>query len=75
MASHGIAIDHRHLMMLADQMTNVGSVLGNQRFGMYGYKQSVMMLASFERTGDTLFEAAYHNQYDNVKGVSELRIS
>ena len=55
-------------------MTSSGAVCGNQRFGMYNYKQSVMMLASFERSGDTLFEAAYHNQIDHLKGASEAVI-
>ena len=32
------------------------------------------MLASFERSGDTLFEAAYHNQIDHLKGASEAVI-
>ena len=74
MGSHGICIDQRHLMMLSDLMTHSGAVRGNQRYGMYAYKQSVMMLASFERTGETLFEAAYHNQYDKLRGVSEAVI-
>ena len=32
------------------------------------------MLASFERSGDTLFEAAYHNQIDHLRGASEAVI-
>lgn len=34
-------------------------------------KESVLMLASFEKTMDHLFEAAYHGQEDAVCGVSE----
>jgi len=34
-------------------------------------KESVLMLASFEKTADHLFEAAYHGQKDVIAGVSE----
>jgi DNA-directed RNA polymerase III subunit RPC1 len=33
-----------------------------------------MMLASFERTADHLFDAALHGQHDPVSGVSECII-
>ena len=34
-------------------------------------KESVLMLASFEKTSDHLFDAAYFGQKDAIKGVSE----
>ena len=34
-------------------------------------KDSVMMLASFEKTTDHLFDAAAHSRVDVVSGVSE----
>ena len=34
-------------------------------------KQSVLMLASFEKTVDHLFSAAVHNLTDTIVGVSE----
>ena len=37
-------------------------------------KESVLMLASFEKTSDHLFDAAYHGQKDAIKGVSECII-
>lgn len=74
MEEHGISIDMRHLMCLADLMTCTGKLLGNQRNGLYSYKASLLMLASFERTGETLFEGAYHSQYDEIKGPSECII-
>jgi len=37
-------------------------------------KESVLMLASFEKTADHLFEAAYHGKTDNISGVSECII-
>ena len=37
-------------------------------------KQSVLMLASFEKTADLLFDAAVHGYTDEIKGVSECII-
>jgi DNA-directed RNA polymerase III subunit RPC1 len=34
-------------------------------------KDSVLMLASFEKTTDHLFEAALYSQRDSIEGVSE----
>lgn len=72
--SYGIGIDHRHLMLLADVMTYRGEVLGITRFGIAKMKDSVLMLASFEKTPDHLFDAAVHSRQDAVTGVSECII-
>jgi DNA-directed RNA polymerase III subunit RPC1 len=37
-------------------------------------KESVLMLASFERTADHLFDAAYFGETDAINGVSECII-
>ena len=37
----------------------------------YQMKESVLMLASFEKTSDHLFDAAYYGQKDAIRGVSE----
>lgn len=71
MESHGISVDRRHLMLLADLMTFRGEVLGITRHGLARMKESALMLASFERTADHLFDAAYYGQVDDVVGVSE----
>ncbi|PIO74403.1 hypothetical protein TELCIR_03588 [Teladorsagia circumcincta] len=34
-------------------------------------KDSVLLLASFEKTVDHLFEAAFYSQKDPIRGVSE----
>jgi hypothetical protein len=54
MSSHGMSIDPRHVMILADVMTYKGEVLGITRFGVQKMKDSVLMLASFEKTTDHL---------------------
>merc|ERR1711962_155505 len=74
MGSHGMSIDKRHIMLLADLMTCRGEVLGITRHGLAKMKESVLMLASFEKTSDHLFDAAYYGQKDAIKGVSECII-
>ena len=68
MTSHGMSIDIRHVMLLADLMTYKGEVLGITRGGLAKMKESVLMLASFEKTTDHLFEAAYYGQEDEIYG-------
>merc|ERR1719195_2147440 len=74
MESHGMSIDIRHIQLLADLMTCRGEVLGITRHGMAKMKESVLMLASFEKTADHLFDAAYYGQKDAIRGVSECII-
>ena len=74
MGSHGIGIDTRHVQMLGDCMTYRGMVLGINRFGISRMRTSALMLASFERTTDHIFDAAAHLRSDPVKGVSECII-
>jgi len=71
MKGHSINVDARHIMLMADVMTYKGEVIGMTRFGMAKKNESVLMLASFEKTNDHLFEAAYHGQCDPISGVSE----
>lgn len=49
-------------------------VLGITRFGIAKMKDSVFMLASFEKTADHLFDAALHGTKDPINGVSECII-
>ncbi|XP_075466476.1 DNA-directed RNA polymerase III subunit RPC1 isoform X3 [Ascaphus truei] len=74
MVNHGMSIDRRHVMLLGDLMSYKGEVLGITRFGLAKMKESVLMLASFEKTADHLFDAAYFGQKDSVCGVSECII-
>ncbi|CAH1406139.1 unnamed protein product [Nezara viridula] len=71
MENHGMSIDHRHPMLVADLMTCRGEVLGITRQGLAKMKESVLNLASFEKTADHLFDAAYYGQTDAITGVSE----
>ena len=55
-------------------MTFKGQVLGITRFGVSKMKSSTLMLASFEKTNDFLFDSAFHNHIDQINGVSECII-
>ena len=70
----GMDIDPRHMQLLADVMTYKGEVLGITRFGLAKMRDSVLQLASFEKTPDHLFDAAISGKKDEIKGVSECII-
>jgi len=67
-------IDPRHMQLLADVMTYKGDVLGITRFGLAKMRDSVLQLASFEKTPDHLFDAAVKGKVDGIEGVSECII-
>jgi DNA-directed RNA polymerase III subunit RPC1 len=70
----GMSIDPRHMQLLADVMTYKGEVLGITRFGLSKMRDSVLQLASFEKTPDHLFDAAAGMKSDMIEGVSECII-
>jgi len=74
MSSYGMNVDLRHMKLLADIMSYKGEILGITRYGISKMRDSVLMLASFERTTDHLFDAAVHSRRDSVEGVSECII-
>ncbi|KAK3012631.1 hypothetical protein RJ639_008587 [Escallonia herrerae] len=51
-----------------------GEVLGITRYGIQKMKDSVLMLASFEKTADHLFNASVNGRDDKIEGVSECII-
>ncbi|RMZ91921.1 hypothetical protein DV736_g829, partial [Chaetothyriales sp. CBS 134916] len=69
-----LSIDPRHMYLLADVMTYKGEVLGITRFGLAKMRDSVLQLASFEKTADHVFDAGVMGKADGVKGVSECVI-
>lgn len=52
-----------------------GEVLGITRFGIAKMKDSVLMLASFEKTTDHLFDAALHGRTDEITGQQPQTLS
>ena len=71
MSIYGINVDYRHLTVLSDTMTCIGSVMGLNRYGIVKMKNSPIMVASFERTGEVLYDAAFFGTEEFFKGVSE----
>ncbi|KAK1750871.1 DNA-directed RNA polymerase III subunit RPC1 [Echria macrotheca] len=69
-----MGIDPRHMDLLADVMTYKGEVLGITRFGLAKMRDSVLQLASFEKTPEHLFDAAAGMKTDKIDGVSECII-
>ena len=51
-----------------------GEVLGITRHGIQKMKDSILMLASFEKTADHLFNASVNGRDDKIEGVSECII-
>lgn len=74
MSNHGMSVDPRHIQLLGDVMTYKGEVLGITRFGLSKMRDSVLQLASFEKTTDHLFDAAFFMKKDKIEGVSECII-
>lgn len=55
-------------------LTLQGEVLGITRVGIAKMKASVLMLASFEKTAEHLFNASISGRGDQIEGVSECII-
>ena len=71
MKVYALTVDIRHVMLLADAMTSRGKVLGTTNSGLSKDRDSVLKLASFERTQEHIFNAAAHSRCDKYLGVSE----
>ncbi|MEM2875849.1 MAG: DNA-directed RNA polymerase subunit A', partial [Candidatus Bathyarchaeia archaeon] len=67
----GLDVDVRHVMLVADIMTNTGEVRQIGRHGISGEKESVLARASFEITVPNLVEASVKGKSDPLKGVTE----
>ena len=67
----GLNIDIRHIMFLADLMTNNGSVKGITRGGITGAKESVLARASFEIPLTHLVNASLVGETDSLNSVIE----
>ena len=67
----GLTVDERHLMLVADTMTNTGEVKGTNRYGIIKNKASVLTKASFEVALRHLFKAAANREVDKLTGIVE----
>ena len=64
-------VNVRHLMLVADIMTNRGTIESIGRHGISGSKESVLARAAFEVTVNHLLDAAVHGEVDDLDGVIE----
>ena len=71
MELQGLAVDIRHIMLLADAMTSDGKVKSIGRHGLSGEKAGVMGRAAFEETIKHLVNASIVGEDDNLVGVTE----
>ena len=67
----GLDVDVRHIMLVADLMTNDGYVKAIGRHGVSGKKSSVLARAAFEITAAHLLHAAMVGEVDHLEGVTE----
>ncbi len=67
----GLTVDIRHIMLVADLMTNDGDVKAIGRHGISGRKSSVLARAAFEITAAHLLHAALTGEVDPLDGVAE----
>ena len=71
MREGGLAVDIRHIMLVADMMTTTGDVQQIGRHGISGKKASVLARAAFEITVPNIIEAAVKGESDPLEGVTE----
>lgn len=71
LTEQGLDVDIRHIMLVADMMTNDGSVKQIGRHGVSGGKTSVLARASFEVTTKHLLEACIRGEADKLDGIIE----
>jgi len=64
-------VNIRHLMLVADIMTNRGTIESIGRHGISGSKESVLARAAFEVTVNHLLDAATYGEVDDLNGVTE----
>ncbi len=67
----GLEVDVRHIMLVADMMTNEGDIKAIGRHGISGKKTSVLARAAFEITSTHLLRAAIVGEVDKLEGVTE----
>lgn len=68
---NGIAVDVRHIMLLADLMTFSGEIKGIVRTGITKGKASPFARAAFEETTKHLLDAAFKGEKETLTGVVE----
>ena len=71
LSEQGLHVDIRHIMLVADVMTENGTVRAIGRHGVSGEKGSVLSRAAFEITVNHLLRASKRGEIDGLNGVAE----
>ncbi len=69
--NQGLNVDIRHIMLIADMMTNAGELQGINRTGIVRDKQSVLARASFETPLKHIINASLVGEVDYLQSVIE----
>ena len=69
--SQGLDVDIKHAMLLADTMTNYGTVKGITRMGIISNKSSILARASFETPDKQFVQATKTGKKDRLASVIE----
>ena len=69
--SQGLSINERHILLLADIMTQTGDVKGMTRYGIVADKLNVLTRASFETPLKHLSKGALMNEENLLSSVTE----
>ncbi|MHA2238258.1 MAG: DNA-directed RNA polymerase subunit A'', partial [Candidatus Hodarchaeales archaeon] len=67
----GLDVDIRHIMLVADIMSQDGNLRQIGRHGISGEKESVLARASFEVTVKHLLNSAARGERDKLRGITE----
>jgi DNA-directed RNA polymerase beta' subunit len=67
----GTYVDPRHILLIVDSICFTGLLVPMSRDGIKQTEASPLLLASFEKTLDNLFQGCLHGVLDPVSGVSE----
>ncbi len=71
LAEQGLDVDIRHIMLVADLMTNTGEIRQIGRHGISGQQSSVLSRAAFEVTVKHLIHASIRGEQDPLLGITE----
>jgi DNA-directed RNA polymerase beta' subunit len=69
-SADGTYVNYRHIALLADTMTNKGSIMSIDRHGINKSDRGPLPKCSFEETTDMLAKAAIFGELDKMDGVS-----
>jgi DNA-directed RNA polymerase subunit A' len=69
--AQGLDIDKRHMRLIADAMTNTGTVRGVTRMGIIAQKSSILARATFETPVKQFVNASIKGERENLSSVIE----